>query len=161
MKVLQTVVLILVFSLVASCSSDDDSSDENLDPVTQPFFVKINGQDFLQTSITTVDFGDTINIEAVNANDVDIVLGFPKNLATGESLQAGVFNSNGTDVFVAIYDTDGDGFIATSGQLTIVSHNLETKEISGRFNFSGPNFGANGGTLDFTEGEFIVNYGIL
>ncbi|WP_179009181.1 DUF6252 family protein [Winogradskyella forsetii] len=157
MKVLKTMCVLVLLILMVSCSSEDDSSN-NQNPITEPFFVKINGEDFVPLQIEAVLTAGTINIEGINTEGVDVIIGFSSDFESGDVLNAGLFGTNGTDIFVPIYDTDNGGFFATSGILTITAHNRDTNEISGRFNFSGPDPDDSTSTLNFTEGEFMVTY---
>ncbi|WP_026754117.1 DUF6252 family protein [Sediminibacter sp. Hel_I_10] len=143
--------------LAVSCSNDDDSNDDQ-SPITEPFFVKVNGQDFTPLEINATVAGSSILIEAINSQDKDVVIGFSETVEARDVLSAGVFGSNGTAIFMPIYDSDNGGFFATNGTLTIASHNRETNEISGRFNFSGPDPDNSSSTINFTEGEFKVTY---
>lgn len=163
MKVVKLILVMTLGVFFASCSSDDDSNNE--DPITEPFFVKINGTDFVPAQATAlllnssiVNLDNTINIEALDAQGKDIIIGFPADVEAGDTLNAGVFGTNGTNIFVPIYDTDTGGFFATSGTLRIVSHNTTTFEISGRFSFSAPDPDNPTSTINFTQGEFMLIY---
>lgn len=164
MKVLKTILLVAITVLSSSCSKDDDSNN-NPDPVTKPFFVKLNGDEFVsaQTISMLLDnsalgLENTFNIQATNAQGIDIIIGFSADVETGDTLKAGFLSTNGTDVFVPIYDTNNGGFFATSGTLNIVSHDRTERQISGRFSFSGSDPDDSTKTLNFTEGEFIISY---
>ena len=156
MKALQLILCLSIFTIL-SCSSDDDNGPDT-SPVTEPFFTKINGQDFTAITINAALVSEnTIAIEGINAENTDIVLGFTGNLTPGTEFRT-IFNSDGTNIFTPIYDSDEGGFFATSGTLTIVSHNETTREISGRFSFAGADPNDSNANLNFTEGEFSVTY---
>ena len=156
------IILFLAFSiLVASCSSDDND-DNNLQPVTQPFFVEINGEAFEETRLLAQPniAQNTMLITAIDAQGKDIVLGFTGDLKSGTEFKTAL-QSNGEDIFVPVFDTDTGGFFATSGSLILISHDETSKTMTGRFSFSGPDPNDPTKTLNFAKGEFIVDYAVL
>lgn len=156
MKALRLILCLSIFT-VLSCSSDDDNGPDTT-PVTEPFFAKINGQDFAAVTINAAMVAEnTIAIEGIDGDNKNIVLGFTGSLTAGTEFRT-ILNSNGSNIFTPIYDSDEGGFFATSGTLTIVSHNETTREISGRFSFAGADPNDSNANLNFTEGEFSVTY---
>lgn len=156
MKVLPFILCLSIFSMT-SCSSDDDN-DADRNPVTEPFFVRVNGQDFNAVTINATFVGaNTIAIEGIDPDDKNIVLGFTGNLVAGAEFRT-ILNSTSSNIFTPIYDSEDGGFFATSGLLTIISHDENTNEISGRFSFSGEDPNNSNSSLNFTDGEFSVVY---
>lgn len=158
MKVFTTILFMALAFLTTSCGGDDEDPIDKQNEITEPFFVKIDGQAFVPVQIDAALVANaTIVIEAVNAQGKDIIIGFPSTAKPGVELKAGLIGTNGVDIFVPIYDTE-NGFFATNGTLTVASHDMTTNKISGRFSFSGDDPNDASKTLNFTEGEFIVTY---
>ena len=150
MKVLTT-ILLMTLTVFSSCSKDEDSKDSSNDS----FFVKIDNIDYNPEFINgfIVGLGNNISISGSESNGNNVVIIVPVDAKLGD-----VYTVEGLD-FVASFDNaNGDAIIAKEGSIIITSHDMDTKRISGTFNFVGKQIIDDGKSFSFTQGKFNVAY---
>lgn len=133
--------------------------------VTEPFYVKVNGSEFLEDDIlgTVSSWSQTLSIEASRNGGAEFV-----RLKMSKSIAAGTYSFADPDAgFMAAYYDDGNsiyGAPSGTGSLVIVSNTLPAigtpGEIKGTFSFTASpySFSTGSDSYTLTEGEFIVTY---
>ncbi len=147
--------------------------DSNIDSVpdssNDTFFMKIDGEEFIETTLTAerliIDGVDIIRVMATNDGSNHIFkLEFPASVSFNNllTLQASTTNSSNDAVVTYRVVSLSQEFGAYSGAitnplLTIISHDLNNNKVTGTFEFSG-HLEDDSESKDFTEGAFSVTY---
>lgn len=123
--------------------------------VSEPFYAKVNGNEFVETTLEAYVFNGKIFVRAYDASGSAIIIGMPDTVSESS------FDFNGSE-YTATYEdanTPPNVFtIADSGEVTIVTHNVDDNIIEGVFNFvSTPGSGISP-QYNITEGVFSVSY---
>lgn len=126
-------------------------------PLTNKFFCKIDGTDFIPTNINAIKGLGLISIIGRKGSVENISLSLVSGITPGtydlESLPLGTNN-------IAQYNIDMTGqniFVSDPGKVTITTHNTTTKHIVGTFQFTATSF-LNLTTHTITNGSFDVYY---
>jgi len=122
------------------------STEPEPEPVNNILLASIDGTSFNAENVVAQENNDIISISGTSGNQT-INLTFPNTIPNG--------NNPIVDEISASYTLDGETYEAVSGNISIVNHNTETKEISGAFSFDveGPD-----GTIQINQGQFNVEY---
>jgi hypothetical protein len=141
---------------------------EDPDPDNNEFFVKLDGTEFVETTLTAekeqISGVDIITIRATRSgsNEV-IVFQLPADIVTGNNLLVGSTTDPANET-VANYRILSliQTYVPTSGNiavplLQISLHNITTNRIEGTFSFSAIQEGGTA-THEFTEGSFAITY---
>ncbi len=154
------------FSNIVSVDSDLEPEPE---PTTDTFFMKIDGEEFVETTLSaeklTIDGVAVIQIRATNDGSNHVFkLQMPADVVFGSSHRLFEETTNPGEDSLASYRiiSTSETFVPYSGGtidlpiLQIISHDTATNKIVGTFEFSGEL--GNGDTKQFTEGAFSVTY---
>ncbi|MGH1434861.1 MAG: DUF6252 family protein [Lewinella sp.] len=136
----------------------DITYTETLNPTDDSMLsVDIDGQPWTAVSVTGgVSFGRL----SISASDqaVDQTVGF----SLPEDISAGTYSFQLFGTVTGLYNINNPTLVtygATSGTLTISSHDLANKTISGTFDFEAADDGGTGtNTVSLTNGEFSLAY---
>lgn len=124
-------------------------------PVSNNFFAKINGVDFIPTNTTAIKTASIISIIGRRGAVENISLSFDATTAAGTTLTfTPLSNTRGQYVL----DANPASIFGGTGSLTILTHNTTTKRISGTFNFLAATILPPIVTKIITAGTFDVTY---
>jgi hypothetical protein len=125
------------------------------------FFAKVNGDEFVEDSIeaTKATLAGNTNITLTATKNSFETIGITIPFSNSD---AGTYNFSSIpsqNVYVAQYNVSQTEFyVASSGSITITSHDTATKKITGTFYFTAqPQVGSTP-TFEITEGSFNVTY---
>lgn len=133
---------------------DDNPDDDNPDDpgsFQNHFFARVNGNTFPPQNITILVENGRICI----TNSVPPNMQPAMTICFAANISPGVFTIGINGTTAAFYTPGGVDLNADSGSLTILSHDLQNREVSGRFNFR---IEQQGNPVQVTEGEFRVRY---
>lgn len=119
-------------------------------PANNSFFAKVDGVEFVDTSINVTTTNNIIGISATNDTAQNITIGINDDATVGVHTITG---NVGTDVVQAFYKPTGAPLQAFSGSVNITSKTAT--HITGTFNFTSSNGAA---TFQITQGQFDVEY---
>ncbi len=157
--------------LMGSCKKEEPQ------PIPQPTSEPINNPVTITNSFTALVDGVEFNeayytgLESPGANSIVITataqgnfpsigLAFPNTITPGTYTFQGSFGSR-RGIYNVSNSANGQYSASNgTGTLEIISHNLNTNEIEGKFSFvASPNMGnSNTNTYNITEGEFAIKY---
>ncbi len=121
-----------------------------VNPSNNTFATKINGTDFIDTSVNTTTVNNVIALTALNASGEAVTIGVRDNVGAGTYPITG---NLGTDVVQALYKPNNISLQAYAGSVTIISKTAT--RIRGTFTFTA----SDGPTVyQFTLGQFDVAY---
>lgn len=122
------------------------STEPEPEPVNNILLASIDGNSFNAENVLAQENNDIISISGTTGNQT-INLTFPNSISTGDNPIVNEISAS--------YTFDDETYEAVSGNISIVNHNSETKEISGAFSFDveGPD-----GTIQINQGQFNVEY---
>lgn len=117
------------------------------------FFVRVDGNEFVETTFTGNELLGNIVINAASASGATVALVVPA------TIPAGTYTLDGTGQVSATYASSSNVYVAESGTLVIQEHNTTSNFIRGTFSFSGADL-LNPGTpnVSLTEGAFSITY---
>ena len=135
----------VVFTTTAATSSSNSS-----------FYAKLDGANFVPTILYALKNTSTNSISVVanrGGGAEAIGLTFPSNITPG------TYNFEAFGNYVGQYTVvpSDPGFVATSGAITISSHDIATKRVIGTFNFTATSFTAPL-SHQITQGAFDIKY---
>lgn len=123
--------------------------------ISEPFYAKVAGVEFVETTLEAYVFNSKIYVRAYDANNNAIIIGMP------EAISVNSFEFNGGE-YTATYEdsstTPNTFTIADSGNLTIVTHDVDLRLVEGTFNFVATPGSSTSPQYTITEGSFSVNY---
>lgn len=123
-------------------------------PVTNNIFTaKLDGQNFVGTTISATSFGGNINLGARRGAVESIALFFPSTITQG------TYTLSALNTYVAMYmanETPSGMFGASGGTLIISEHDTVNRKIKGTFNFTGGYMTTE--THEISDGHFDVTY---
>lgn len=170
MKSLKFTYLLVILTSVAfiSCENEpltgtftdeiivDGEGDGDVDTeVSEPFFAKVDGNEFVESTLEAYIFNNKLFVRAYDASNSAIIIGMPEDVSESS------FDFNGSD-YTATYEdanTAPNTFtLADSGSVTIVTHNTDDKIIEGIFNFASTPGSSASPQYNITEGVFSVSY---
>lgn len=165
MKTLKsTFILLLIASLsLVSCDDEplegtftDESGTGSGSSGGGAFFAKVDGAEFVENALSTVEGGGSISITAAKTNGTILSIVVPNDVAIGS------YNFNGAaSLYVSQYIISGTPIVSTisdSGSLEITAHDPDANTIAGTFNFVSSPVGAATPEYNITEGSFNVSY---
>lgn len=122
------------------------------------FKVKIDGTLFTAASIFGFGGGAGFNNIAISGSDAvgskTVALYFPTDVTPGTYNMGTILDS-----YYAQYNVNSSTFlVSTTGTLTILTHNIATKRVTGTFSFTATPFGGAGSAAVLTEGSFAATY---
>lgn len=122
--------------------------------VLQPFFAKLDGIEFSETSVEVTLFNNKLWIGAIDADTNKLTIGMP------EDVSVGIFDIDPTNYTAIFEDNLAPTYFtrANSGSITIVTHDTINKTITGKFNYIATPTGVTIPEFKITEGEFNVSY---
>ncbi len=123
------------------------------------FFCKINGTDYITTSITgamgTSGTNNTIGIIGRRNSNESITINLDENISVGtHNIEALSSNAINTAMYL---NPNADNFYSDSGTVTITTHDTSNKHLVGTFEFTGTGL-SNGVTYNVTNGSFDIYY---
>lgn len=124
-------------------------------PVNNSFFAKIDGADFIPTNTTGIKANGTISIIGRRGNIENIGLSFDDTITSGTTIAFAPFSNTRGQY---ILDANPANIFGGTGSLTIISHNIATKRITGTFNFIGSTILPPISSRAITVGTFEVTY---
>ncbi len=119
-------------------------------PVSNTFFAKVDGVEFVDSSINVTTTNDIIGISATNDAGQNITIGINEDATTGVHTITG---NVATDVVQAFYKPSGAPLQAFTGSVTITTKTATN--IVGTFVFTSSNGPS---TFQITQGQFNVEY---
>lgn len=140
---------IIISNLLISCEEKDDIIVTPVTP-SNTMTAKVNGVDFIATTITGRGIAGCIYTKAVRGNNT-IALDLDYLQATG------TFNLSGNMYPRSYYIIEGEEVLCDSGTVVVSSHDRENHIIKGTFNFITVPSG-DSTVYNITEGIFDVKY---
>lgn len=131
------------------------TADVATPPNTNQFFAKLDNVDFIPTNITAVKSSGKIAVIGRRGSIENIGLTFPDNVAAGTTFNFGPLDD---DRGQYVQDATPAGVYSGTGTLTIVSHNLTTKRVTGTFSFTAATLIPPILSKQITVGTFDVTY---
>lgn len=117
---------------------------------TNTFFAKINGQDFVPTSITGYRFGGMIFLTGRKGPIENIFLTVNQNIVPG-TYDIELYGLGPQATYILDSSQQGT-FPGDGGTLVVTSHNVTQKRIIGTFQFQATS------TYNITQGSFDIKY---
>lgn len=159
-------VLMSTTLIFTSCKKEEVEPTPTPTPVVTPnpsnsFFAKIDGVEFQETLYTALEYTQNSTIAIVaseNASFPSIGLNIPSDISSGTYNLSGILGT-----YKGLYNLGNgqdDQFSASSGTLTITSHDTNADFIQGTFSFTAsPNLGnSSTNSFNITEGAFAISY---
>lgn len=166
LKITCALVLLVSFTFIA-CEDEPltgtftdeinvENDDEIVDEVLEPFYAKVDGNEFIEQTLEAYIFNNKLFVRAYNASGSAIIIGM------SETVSESTFDFN-TAEYTATYENvsnDGTSIFTTadSGSVTIVTHNVDDKLIEGTFSFVATPGASASPQYTITEGQFSVSY---
>ncbi len=142
----------LLIAALASCNKDDDDNgDDN------------NGGGGSAGTITATIDGEDVDFKSVDANKALGLIAFDGSegvyslsFLLPDDIATGTYDLNSSNLsYSAICEKGDDGYMASSGSITITKHNESTNKLEGTFDFTGS--GA-AGEITVSNGSFSLEY---
>lgn len=134
---------------------DNEGDGDSNTGVSEPFFAKVDGDEFIETTLEAYVFNNKLFIRAYDANNSAFIIGLPEDVTESS------FDFNGAD-YTATYEDSSSSpsvfTIADSGNVTVVTHNVTDKVIEGVFSFVSTPGSSTTPQYVISEGEFSVSY---
>lgn len=122
---------------------------------TDSFTVKVDGVEFLETSIFGLKANGLLNFSATTNASATVGINLPENITPGTY----TLGSIGTN-YVGQYNPNSSTFlVASPGTITVLEHNTTTKRLRATFSFSARPFGGiTPGSAELTDGYISAGY---
>lgn len=152
-------VLLGLCTFISSCKDkEEDILDQNKSSFTQSFSAKVNGTAFSPEFVSGIlsTQTNTIVITGSMADGEQIQLFVPTNVSRGEYAFSNPLGGTIVQAYYGVNDDDYEFARPVEDKMTVTSHNVTAKQISGTFAFQSDIEGK--GVFNITEGSFSVSY---
>lgn len=120
---------------------------------TDTFTVKINGTEFIETSLAGFSAVGRITFSAANVSGAGVGLSVISNAVPG------TYPIDFMGDYIGQYNPNNSIFTtSTAGSITILEHNTTTKRFRAKFNFTSSEIGSSSPPYELTEGYISATY---